>query len=157
MVEHFGWRRTRCLTIYVVSTFLSACTPNPRSEIAAIATAAMEEAVKDAPGKRLCVDRTLVPWQPPGKVQRVDPPAPPGFEGLYRAPAYRGGGALKGDGVGGVAIRSGGGCLDLRGPLIVGDRAMIEVHLPGVGWNVWERRTDGDWRVVMTTTSQYPP
>ena len=69
---------------------------------------------------------------------------------------FRGGGGVKGADVAGVAVRDGRGCFQLRGPVVAGDRAMLEVHLPGIGWNLWERRTDADWRVVMTTTSVYP-
>jgi hypothetical protein len=87
---------------------------------------------------------------------RIDPPPPPGFAPLLVPGVFRGGGGIKGATVAGVAVRGGAGCFDLRGPLVKGDRAMVEVHLPGLGWNVWLRRTDGDWRVVMTTTSRYP-
>lgn len=135
---------------------LAGCQPNPRNEIAAVAQAAMAQAVADAPGKRLCVEREIAPWQPAAATGRIDTPAPPGFATLRAEGRFRGGGGLKGDEVAGVAVRSGPGCFALRGPVIAGDRAMIEVHLPGIGWNVWEKRTDGDWRVVMTTTSVYP-
>ena len=116
----------------------------------------MAQAVSDAPGKRLCVERAIASWQPAAAARRLDPPAPPGFAPLLNAPEFRGGGGLKGGEVAGVRIGAGNGCFQLRGPLIAGDHAMLEVHLPGIGWNVWARRTDGDWRVVMTTTSVYP-
>ena len=137
-------------------TALASCTPNPRNEIAGIAQAAMAEATKDAPGKRLCVARAIGTWRPAAIDRRIDPPAPPGFAQLLREGVFRGGGGLKGAAVGSVAVRSGAGCFDLRGPLIDGDRAMLEVHVARVGWNVWLHKVDGDWRVVMTTTSVYP-
>ncbi|MBW6522351.1 hypothetical protein KZ810_02470 [Sphingomonas sp. RHCKR47] len=135
---------------------VSACQPNPRNEIAAIADVAMEEVARTAPGQKLCVDRVIAPWQPAADVRRVDPPAPPGYADLYARGAFRGGGGISGTTVGGVPVGAAPSCFDLRGPLVSGDRAMIEVHLPGTGLNVWERRTDGVWRVVTTTTSVYP-
>ena len=135
---------------------LAGCTPNPRNEIPAIVAAAMREAVEQAPGKPLCVERIIGRWQTAREVMRLDTPAPPGFEDLRAERGFHGGGGIKGAAVGGVAVRSGQECFDLRGPVIAGDRAMIEAHLPGIGWNLWLRRADGDWRVVMTTTSTYP-
>lgn len=142
--------------LFASLALLGGCTPNPRNEIPAIVSAAMGEAQKDAPGKRLCVERTIAPWQSVAEAHRIDPPAPPGFDALYATGVYRGGGALKGDRVATVAVHGGAGCFTLRGPLIAGDQAMLEVYLPGIGWNVWLKRTAPDWRVVMTTTSQYP-
>lgn len=135
---------------------LAGCTPNPRAEIPAIVAAAMREAVEDAPDKPLCVDRFVAPWQPAETAGRVDTPAPPGFEPLRARGVFRGGGGIKGEETGGVAIRSGASCFALRGPLVSGDMAMIEVGQPGIGWNVWLRRQSGGWRAVMTTTSLYP-
>lgn len=134
---------------------LGACRANPRNEVPAVADAALTEVSRTAPGERLCVDRIISPWRPAGEVQWSDPPPPPGFENLSRA-AFRGGGGLKGASVGGMAIGAGRDCFDLRGPLVDGDRAMVEVHRPGTGFNLWLQRTDGDWRVVTTTTSVYP-
>lgn len=145
-----------CGPVLAIAALAAGCVPNPRNEIAAVAEAAMREAVREAPGKALCVDRVITRWQPATKVRRIDPPPPPGFADLLAEGVFRGGGGLKGDAIGGVAIRGGAGCYDLRGPVISGNRAMIEVHIPGVGWNVWMRRTQADWRVVMTTTSVYP-
>lgn len=140
----------------IVLLAASACQPNPRNEIAAIADAAMEEVARTAPGQKLCVDRVIAPWQPADQMRRVDPPAPPGYTDLYAQGTFRGGGGIKDSTIGGVPIGTAAACFDLRGPLVSGDRAMIEVHLPGTGLNVWERRTDGVWRVVTTTTSVYP-
>ena len=135
---------------------IAGCQPNPRTEIAAIAEAALAEVSRTAPGQALCVERTIVPWRPAAELMRKDPSPPPGYEGLYGPGVFRGGGGIKGDVVGAMAVRSGASCFDLRGPLVAGDRAMLEVHLPGTGFNLWLRRTDGDWRVVTTTTSVYP-
>ena len=135
---------------------LAGCVPNPRNEIGPIAEAAMTQIVADAAGQPVCVDRVIAPWQPSSEVRRIDPPAPPGFADLMTPGGFRGGGGIKGDQVGGARISAAAGCLDLRGPLVSGDRAMIEIHLPGVGQNLWLRRIAGDWRVVMTTTSEYP-
>lgn len=134
---------------------VSACSPNPRNEIAAIAGVAMEEVARTAQGQRLCVDRVIAPWQPAAKARRIDPPAPPGFEDLYAAETFRGGGGIKGGSVGGVAVGTSAACFDLRGPSVKGDRAMVEVHHADIGYNVWQRRTDGVWRVVTVTTSVY--
>lgn len=142
--------------VLVAGVMLATCRPNPRNEIGAIAQAAMAQAVADAPGKRLCVARAIAPWQPATAAHRVDPPAPPGFAPLLAAGVFRGGGGLKGADVAGVAVRERPECFHLHGPLVAGNRAMIEVRVPGVGWNVWLRRTEADWRVVMTTTSVYP-
>lgn len=141
--------------VVVVSVALAGCQPNPRAEIGAIAEAALGEVWRTAPGQRLCADRTIAPWQPAAAARRHDPPAPPGYASLYDDGIFRGGGGLKGAAVGGVTLRGGPGCLDLRGPIVSGDRAMIEVRQRAIGLNVWLRRTDGDWRVVMTTTSTY--
>jgi hypothetical protein len=135
---------------------LAACQPNPRNEIAGVAQAAMAQAVADAPGKALCVERAVAPWRPAAQVRRIDTPAPPGFASLRGEGVFRGGGGLRGDEVAGVAVRGGMECFQLRGPLVAGDRAMLEVGQPGIGWNVWLRKTQADWRVVMTTTSVYP-
>lgn len=144
----------------IVLLTASACQPNPRNEIAAIADAAMEEVARTANAKvfsaPLCVDRVIAPWEPAQYSLRIDPPAPPGFADLYAPDTFRGGGGVKGALVGGIPVAARPECLSLFGPLIRGDRAMIEVHLPGTGLNVWERRTDGVWRVVTTTTSVYP-
>lgn len=144
----------------MVLVALSACRPNPRNEIGEIAGAAMAEVARTArsqgPGEQLCVDRVIAPWQPAGVSRRVDPPAPPGYADLYAPDTFRGGGGIKGETIGGVRVGTSAECYDLRGPLVNGDRAMIEVHLPGVGLNVWQRRTGGVWRVVTTTTSSYP-
>lgn len=140
----------------LVGMALAGCQPNPRNEIAAIVEATMAQAVADAPGKRLCVERAIAPWRPAKNANRVDTPAPPGFAWLRGDQAFRGGGGVKGDNVAGVAVREGANCFQLRGPLIAGEQAMMEVGQPGFGWNVWLRRTEADWRVVMTTTSVYP-
>ena len=132
----------------------TGCSPNPRNEIPDIAAAALADMARTDPGRHLCVQRTIAAWQPAVEAGRYDPPAPPGLGELYAAP-FRGGGGLKGASAGGVPIGSGAGCLDLRGPLVSGDRAMIEAHLGDAGLNNWLRRTDGDWRVVMTTSSSY--
>lgn len=134
---------------------VSACSPNPRNEIAEIASVAMEEVARTARGQRLCVDRVIAPWQPATVSRRIDPPAPPGFDKLYAAGTFRGGGGIKGDAVGGVRVGTSAGCFDLRGPLVSGNRAMIEVHHDNTGFNVWQRRTDGVWRVAAVTTSVY--
>ena len=139
----------------VVLLAASACQPNPRNEIAAIAGVAMEEVARTAQGQRLCVDRVIAPWQPAAKVRRVDPPPPPGYENFYDAPSFLGGGGIKGASIGGVAVGTSVECFDLRGPVVIGDRAMIEVHHADIGFNVWQRRTDGVWRVVTVTTSVY--
>lgn len=134
---------------------VSACSPNPRNEIPAIAGVAMEEVARTAQGQRLCVDRVIAPWQPAAVSRRIDPPAPPGFEELYAAGTFRGGGGIKGNAIGGVRVGTRDGCYDLRGPLVKGDHAMIEVHHADTGFNVWQRRTDGVWRVAAVTTSVY--
>ena len=134
---------------------VSACSPNPRNEIAAIAGGAMEEVARTARGQRLCVDRVIAPWQPAAVSRRIDPPAPPGFEKLYAAGTFRGGGGIKGDAIGSVRVGTSAGCFDLRGPLVSGDHAMIEVHRADTGFNVWQRRTDGVWRIAVVTTSVY--
>ena len=147
----------RSVTILMLaSAALSACKPNPRNEIAGVAQAAMAQAVADAPGKPLCVERAVAPWRPAAQVKRIDTPAPPGFASLRAEGVFRGGGGLRGDEVAGVVVRGGEECFHLRGPLVAGDRAMLEVGQPGIGWNVWLRKTQADWRVVMTTTSVYP-
>ena len=150
-----GWRRGCGLAVCVIA--LAGCErqPNPRNEIAAIAEAALTEVQRTAPGQALCVDRTIAPWQTAADAHRHDPPAPPGYDALYGDGVFRGGGGLKEASVGGVAVRGGSGCLDLRGPLVSGDQAMIEVHQAATGLNLWLQRTGGDWRVVMTTTSTY--
>lgn len=144
------------IVLVLASVALAACRPNPRNEIAGVAEAAMAQAVADAPGKQLCVERAIARWQPAAAAHRVDTPAPPGFAPLRGEQVFRGGGGLKGDDVAGVIVRSGRECFRLRGPLVAGDRAMLEVRQPGIGWNVWLRKTERDWRVVMTTTSVYP-
>lgn len=141
--------------LLAIGLLLAGCQPNPRNEISAIAAAALTEVQRTSPGQAPCVQRTIMPWQAAAEARRHDPPPPPGFAPLYADGVFRGGGGLKGAAVGGVAVRGGAGCLDLRGPLVAGDRAMIEVHQRGTGLNLWLRRTDGDWRVVMTTTSAY--
>lgn len=133
----------------------AACQPNPRNEITAIAGVAMEEVARTAQGRRLCVDRVIAPWRPAVEAGRVDPPAPPGYGDLYDRGTFRGGGGIKGDAVGGVRVGTSAECYDLRGPLVKGDRAMIEVHHTDIGFNVWQRRTDGVWRVATVTTSVY--
>ena len=134
----------------------AGCRPNPRNEIHAVTDAALTSAVAETRDKGLCVHRAIAPWRPAGEARRVDTPAPPGFAPLRIVGVFRGGGALKGKQVGGVRVAEEGICLDLRGPLIAGDRAMVELHSAPAGWNLWLRKTDGDWRVVMTTTSAYP-
>lgn len=146
-------RRAAGLIVLVAA---SACQPNPRNEIAQIAGVAMEEVARTAPGQSLCVDRVIAAWQPAAMSRRVDPPAPPGYADLYAPGTFQGGGGVKGATLGGVPIDAKPWCFDLRGPLVKGDRGMIEVQLPGTGLNVWQRRTDGVWRVVTTTTSVYP-
>lgn len=134
---------------------LAGCQANPRNEIAAVADAALAEVKRTAPAQALCVDRVIPPWQPAAQARRHDPPAPPGDELLYAPGVFRGGGGLKGASVGGVRVGVGTGCLTLRGPLIAGDRAMVEVDQAGTALNLWLRRADGDWRVTMTTTGVY--
>lgn len=150
------WRRAAGLMLLAAS----ACQPNPRNEIAQIADVAMEEVARTANAQvfsaPLCVDRVITPWQPAHYARRIDPPAPPGFADLYAPDSFRGGGGVKGAIVGGIPVATRPECFALFGPLIRGDRAMIEVHVPGIGFNIWERRTDGVWRVVTTTTSDYP-
>ena len=140
----------------IVVCLLAGCTVNPRNEIAAIAEATLAEVARTAPGQRLCVDRTVTPWSPASEARRVDPPAPPGFSALFAPGVFRGGGGLAGSRIGGVAISGKPGCFDLRGPVVSGDRALMEVHLPGTGWNGWLRKHDGRWRVAAVTTSYYP-
>ena len=135
---------------------VAGCRPNPRNEIAAVADAALTSAVAETRNPDLCVHRAISPWRPAAEARRVDTPAPPGFEPLRAAGVFRGGGALKGAQAGGVRVAEGAGCLDLRGPLVAGDRAMVELQQGPSGWNLWLRKTDGDWRMVMTTTSAYP-
>lgn len=149
-----AWRRRCALAACVV---VASCErqPNPRNEIGAIAEAALTEVQRTAPGQALCVDRTIAPWRAATEAHRRDPPPPPGYEPLYSGSVFRGGGGLKGAAVGGVTVRGGVGCLDLRGPLVSGEHAMIEVHQAATGLNLWLQRTGGDWRVVMTTTSVY--
>lgn len=149
-------RRVGAAVVLIVLAAVSACQPNPRNEIADIASVAMEEVARTAPGQALCVDRVIATWQPAAMSRRIDPPAPPGYADLYAPGTFHGGGGVKGATLGGVPIGTAPSCFDLRGPLVKGDRAMIEVHLPGTGLNVWERRTGGVWRVVTTTTSVYP-
>ncbi len=139
----------------VLLVAMSACQPNPRNEIAAIAGVAMEEVARTAQGQRLCVDRVIAPWQPATTARRVDPPAPPGYDDFYTSPSFLGGGGIKGASIGGIAVGTSTGCFDLRGPVVIGDRAMIEVHHADTGFNVWQRRTDGVWRVVTVTTRVY--
>ncbi|WP_375270146.1 hypothetical protein [Sphingomonas sp.] len=134
---------------------LVACRPNPRNEIAEIAGVAMEEVARTAQGRPLCVDRVIAPWQEASASRRVDPPAPPGYGDLYAAGTFRGGGGIKGDAIGGVRVGTSAACFDLRGPLVKDERAMIEVHHADIGFNVWQRRTDGVWRVAAVTTSVY--
>ena len=62
----------RAATGLVVLLAASACQPNPRNEIAAIAGVAMEEVARTAQGQRLCVDRVITPWQLAGAARRVD-------------------------------------------------------------------------------------
>ena len=131
---------------------IAGCQPNPRNEIAAVARAALAEAARKTP----CVDRTISQWQPATTARRVDTTAPSGFDDLRADHAFRGGGALSGSRIAGVAIRGGAGCIDLRGPVIDGDRALIELHLAPVSRNAWLRKVDGNWRVVATTRSYYP-
>lgn len=151
-----AWLRSRWMpSLLVAAAAMAGCQPNPRNEIAAVAAAGLAEVRRTAPGQPLCVARTIAPWQPAGQVGRQDPPAPPGFAALYGAGVFRGGGGLKGGSAGGVAVSGRAGCLALHGPLIAGDRAMLEVDVPSIGQNLWMRRIDGDWRVVMTTTSSY--
>lgn len=150
----------RNVAALVVLLAASACQPNPRNEIAQIADVAMAEVARTANARvfsaPLCVDRIIPPWQPAQHARRIDPPAPPGFADLYAPDTFRGGGGVRGAIVGGILVASRPECFTLYGPLIRGDRAMIEVHLPGTGLNVWQRRTGGVWRVVTTTTSVYP-
>lgn len=148
-------RLARALALLPVILAGAGCQPNPRTEIGAVAEAALAELQRTSPGHPFCVERTIAPWQTAIAARRRDPPAPPGFAGLYDSHVFRGGGGLKGAAVGAAIVRGGAGCVDLRGPLIDGDKAMVEVHLPGIGWNVWLHRVAGDWRVVMTTTSSY--
>jgi hypothetical protein len=133
----------------------AGCQPNPRSEIEAIATAGLAALRQSAPAEPPCVGRTIAPWQPPSQGRRPDPSAPPGFAGLYAPGVFRGGGGLKGAAIGGVAVSGRPGCIDLRGPLIDGDRAMLEAAAAPMARNLWLRRTDGQWRVVATTLSRY--
>ncbi|MGI4731669.1 MAG: hypothetical protein ACRYFW_07980 [Janthinobacterium lividum] len=132
----------------------TGCSPNPRNEMPAIAAAALADMASTDPGRHLCVGRTIAPWRPAAEAGRYDPPAPPGYAGLYDT-GFRGGGGLKGASVGGVPVSGRPGCIDLRGPLVSGDRAMVEAHLGDASLNDWLKRTDGDWRVVMTTSSTY--
>lgn len=150
-------RAARRIGVAAAVAALAGCQPNPRSEIGDVARPALAELARTSADRHLCVDRTIAPWQPAAEARRIDPPPPPGFERLYAPGVFRGGGGLKEARVGDVTVGGSPDCLDLRGPLIAGDLAMIEVHLPGTGWNVWMRRVAGDWRVVMTTTSRYPP
>ena len=149
-------RRRGLVAPAMAACLLAGCSDNPRTQIQPIVEAAMVSMTIDAPGRSLCVDRTIALWQPNDEVKRIDTPTPPGFEDLRREGVFRGGGGIKGDMVGPARVGSGAGCFDLRGPLIDGDRAMVEVHLPGIGHNIWLRRTGPDWRAVMSTTSEYP-
>lgn len=134
---------------------LAGCQPNPRNEISAIAQAALEDVVRTSPGQASCVARTIAPWRPPAEARRYDTPAPPGMAELYGAGVFRGGGGLKSASVGGLPVAGGTGCLVLSGPLVRGDHAMLEMRLETTSLNSWLKRTDGDWRVVMTTASVY--
>jgi hypothetical protein len=145
----------RARAVAALAFAAAACSPNPRTEIPDIAAAALAELPVVAPGRSLCVERTIAQWHPAGEESRLDPPAPPGFAELLAQHRFPGGGGLKGDSVAGVPVRHGVGCFDLRGPLVAGDRAMITAHLRGVGLNLWLRRVGLDWRVVATTTSPY--
>ncbi len=145
---------TRRAALLAGVMLVAGCSPNPRGEITAIAAAALADMASTDSGRHLCVQRTIAPWRPAAEARRYDPPAPPGFGPLFAA-GFHGGGGLKGASVGGVPVGGGAGCVDLRGPLVSGDRAMIEAHLGEAGLNNWLRRTDGDWRVVMTTSSVY--
>ena len=150
-----AWRSPSAATVAAILLSVCACRPNPRNDIPILADTALDEVSRTAPGQRLCVDRVVAPWRPAAETGRTDPPPPPGYDSVLRA-GFRGGGGLKGATAGGMTI-GGSGCFDLRGPLVDRDRAMVEVHQADTGLNVWLQRTDGDWRVVTTTTSVYAP
>jgi len=139
-----------------IAALIGGCSPGPDVETTAIAAAALTELARTLPGQRLCTEREVVPWTPTDEINRIDPPPPPGFAPLLTSGRARGGGALIGDTVGTVPIRNGADCFDLRGPLVIDDRAMMEVHLPGIGWNAWMMRRNDRWVVVMVTSSVYP-
>jgi len=139
-----------------LAALIGGCSSNPDVKTTAIAAAALTELARTLPWQRLCAERDVAPWTPAVEINRIDPPPPPGFAPLLTSGGSRGGGALIGDTVGTVPIRNGADCFDLRGPLVIDDRAMMEVHLPGIGWNAWMMRRDDRWVVVMVTSSVYP-
>jgi len=126
---------------------LGGCEPNPRREMPAVVGAALTYVARSGP---TCIERVIAPWTPSRSLRRHESDAPPGFERLFRPGVFRGGGGIK-TAPAGIRIAARSECRPVRGPLILGDRAMLRVSRDGGDRKLWLAKEEGHWQVVADT------